>query len=333
MQAKVEKSVLDGVESVFRQNITEKFPIGLDVTGDMGYKTYIDGCPLRAGSADGCLPFIGDGIADTYSIATINDINSDGFDKILVGNLNQANQLILSNGGGDVTTWTAVILPGGESYTNVIMPIQDINQDGYNDIVIGNYTAQLNQLIVSNGTPDVTEWTVYILSGGVQETRNMNILSDINGDGYEEILIGNSSGINQLLLSFAYHYENGILSFPIKLNSVWDSLIVESTVPAGTGIFYTFYTKGFYPLAGCTGNVINGFSNIQFTGTLDISGLPSDDVCMEIYMQTSDTSITPQIHSMKVSYNYLPATGSVILIEVLTGLILTAGFFIKRKVR
>jgi len=109
---------------------------------------------------------------------------------IVVGNAGQANQLLHNNGDN---TFTASNLPGGNLGTNSIVVV-DVDNDGFDDIIVGN--SGDNQLLLNNGNNTFTD---SILPGGTSPTTSI-VAADVNKDGFHDIIVGNF-GDNQLLIN------------------------------------------------------------------------------------------------------------------------------------
>ena len=133
------------------------------------------------------------GTLDTGSIV-VADVNEDGFDDIIVGNVGN-NQLLLNNGNN---TFTVGTLPGGTSFT-LSIATADVNNDGFDDIIVGNGGGgQANQLLINNGAGT---FTVETLPGGTLDTASI-ATADVNNDGFEDIIVGNFfSQANQVLIN------------------------------------------------------------------------------------------------------------------------------------
>ena len=83
----------------------------------------------------------------TYAIVAA-DVNNDGFIDLIIGNYNQANQLLL-NTGEDAIFGSAIDIPCSGTQTSSLAVV-DIDNDGHLDIVFGNWN-QKNQLLMNLG--------------------------------------------------------------------------------------------------------------------------------------------------------------------------------------
>jgi len=153
---------------------------------------------------------------DTWDIVAA-DVNNDGLVDLIIGNIGQANQLLLNTGDatGDGTTTppfqTPINLPGGEMDTHAIIAV-DVNDDGFVDLIIGN-VGKANQLLLNTGntTGDGTTpfQTPINLPGGKMYTYTI-VAADVNDDGLVDLIIGNSYQANQLLLNTGDSFQAAI---------------------------------------------------------------------------------------------------------------------------
>ena len=150
------------------------------------------------------------------------DVNNDGFVDLIIGNWDKANQLLLNAGDatGDGTTTpfqTSINLPRGDDETMkafAMIVAADVNNDGFVDLIIGNYYGgQANQLLLNTGdaTGDGTTpfQTPINLPGGKMSTYTI-VAADVNNDGLVDLIIGNSYQANQLLLNTGDSFQAAI---------------------------------------------------------------------------------------------------------------------------
>lgn len=118
-------------------------------------------------------------------VVALSDMNNDGFVDIIIGNLNgQANQLLLNLGTTDGNFADSVVL-GGESDKTYAIAVADLDNDGMNDIIVGNKGSKNLILLNKEGT-----FQSQNLPGGLSNTRSI-IAADLNNDGMLDIISGN----------------------------------------------------------------------------------------------------------------------------------------------
>ncbi|MCB9634703.1 MAG: FG-GAP repeat protein, partial [Sandaracinus sp.] len=154
--------------------------------------------------------------------ATAGDLNADGASDLVVASF-------ADDGGGRVyvylgrlgaaplaTPSTTIVAPvSGGNFGYEVSYVGDLNGDGYGDVVVGNYAAGSGAAYVFHGGA----------SGlGTSPTRSLSAPSDgttggfgasngyagdVNGDGYDDLLIGNylypSSGADRQGRVYVYH--------------------------------------------------------------------------------------------------------------------------------
>ena len=194
-------------------------PANDDAGSDVGaaYLIYGSASPLTSASLSTAVEFTGEAAWDTVgqSVSSAGDVNNDGYDDILVGAAynhdggSDAGAAYLIYGSSTLLTSaslsTAVEFTG-EASGNVsgssVSSAGDVNNDGYDDILIGAYgndDAALNAgavyLIYGSGTL----LTSVSLSSAVEFTgeaasdfagSSVSSAGDVNNDGYDDILIG-----------------------------------------------------------------------------------------------------------------------------------------------
>ncbi|MFX0113606.1 MAG: hypothetical protein ACFFB3_03585, partial [Candidatus Hodarchaeota archaeon] len=183
--------------------------------------------------------FIGENTGDwsAYSVAGVGDVNNDNYDDILIGAPyedtmgNSAGKTYLILGRSDVTAWNGSD-PLDLSYANAsfigeaiddysgysVAGAGDVNSDDFADILIGAYgndegASQAGKTYLILGRSDVTAWNdsnplelsyanASFLGKEANEFSGDSVagVEDVNGDGYDDILIGapnnNNGGSN-----------------------------------------------------------------------------------------------------------------------------------------
>jgi hypothetical protein len=139
-----------------------------------------------------------------FAVSTAGDVNQDGFDDVLVGaNWFDGGQpkegaVFAYYGSPDglsqIPQW---MIKGNEPDMELgyaVNPAGDVNQDGFGDVIVGTHLSPTGKAFVYLGTPaglsNQPIWT------GVGEQVEdgfgtaVNTAGDVNGDGYDDIIIG-----------------------------------------------------------------------------------------------------------------------------------------------
>lgn len=158
-----------------------------------------------------------------YSVASAGDINGDGYDDIIIGSSgadpNSRNAAGISyvifgksNGFSDIDLASLNNTQGfkilGQSYSDVsgssVAGAGDINNDGYKDIIIGapaTYSGKTGKSYIifgkANGFTDIDLNNLSLdqgfkITGQYGDTCGLSVSAaeDINGDGFDDIIIG-----------------------------------------------------------------------------------------------------------------------------------------------
>ncbi len=123
--------------------------------------------------------------------------------------------------------WNYMINTGYDNSPKAIAPIQDINGDSVNEVIIcseDNFVRCFNGN--SSGIADIM-WEVEIYSGNIYDQTGLTIIEDINADGYEDVIVGTTGGDrsiiafsgktgNQIWKHDTHEYGNGGWVYSVK---------------------------------------------------------------------------------------------------------------------
>jgi|GEM_PF-3287199 len=188
---------------------------------------------------------------DSSSVA-IGDLNGDNRPEVVIGNRENArNDVYINNGNTTTVPYSNRFdLSPDANYTDWVA-IADLNNDGWNDVVIAN-REQPNQYLINNGSgvnSDLFGPTRQI-SADSEYTRELRVV-DVDNDGdLDVITIANADDFNKLYLNL--FIENG-----------------QVDVAFSDGIVYTMDTLESTTLAICDPNAIPA-CDLDGDGDLDI---------------------------------------------------------------
>ena len=162
-----------------------------------------------------------------YSVSTAGDINKDGYDDIIVGaytkNSQQGAAYVIY--GDDKATMSNIVLSsttldptstgftitgnaGGDQFGRSVSAAGDVNNDGYDDIIVGAQGKSSNQgaayviyggdkltmsnIVLSSTTLDplTTGFTITGNAAGDSLGVSVSTAGDINHDGYDDVIVG-----------------------------------------------------------------------------------------------------------------------------------------------
>ncbi|MCX6120075.1 MAG: FG-GAP-like repeat-containing protein [Ignavibacteriales bacterium] len=135
------------------------------------------------------------------------DFDNDGYvDLFIAHEANNNNSLYWNNGDGTFTAETsgAIVNDGGDSFG---CSVGDINNDGYYDVFVANYSNQNNFLYLNNGKRTFTKVT----ADTVVNDHGYSIGStfgDFDNDGYLDLFVANGFSGSSKTKNFLYH-NNG----------------------------------------------------------------------------------------------------------------------------
>ncbi|HPG40890.1 MAG TPA: FG-GAP-like repeat-containing protein [bacterium] len=173
----------------------------MEYDNETGHVFFYFGSVTMDSSVD--LVLSGDTTQDGYAtiINGVGDVNNDGYADVMVGAYlmnNSTGRAYLYYGGPDMDASADVIFNGKhekDSYGGSVTGIGDINEDGYDDILVGacGYNMNNGQVYLYYGGTSMDTTADIILSG---ETGHYNFganvagAGDVNNDGFADILVG-----------------------------------------------------------------------------------------------------------------------------------------------
>jgi hypothetical protein len=124
------------------------------------------------------------------SVAGAGDVNGDGYDDVLVGApgyLAPFASLYYGSATGPATTaaWTVHGEDPSGAFGDVVRAAGDVNGDGYDDVIVGEYAHLYLYLGSSAGLAPMPVWTWEVSDGADPEPAG-----DVDRDGYDDVLVG-----------------------------------------------------------------------------------------------------------------------------------------------
>ena len=153
---------------------------------------------------------------------TVGDFNGDGVPDLVTGEPHHYGKVYVYFGGEDMDSIPDIIMKSMcdyRFYGNVVANCGDINGDGYDDLLIGDWPVGLSDdgfIYIHfggsgfNDSPDYTFTREHI---GV----TCDGIGDINGDGYDDIIVGSID--HKVYLIFGHAYADSITYTEIVADS------------------------------------------------------------------------------------------------------------------
>ncbi len=92
------------------------------------------------------------------------------------------------------TIWQYIITSGSDNSVKAIAPIDDINSDGIDDVVVCSEDNNIRCFSGGVTGTGVVIWTHNIYSGNIYSQKGLIIIPDVNSDGYEDVVVGATGG-------------------------------------------------------------------------------------------------------------------------------------------
>lgn len=153
------------------------------------------------------------------SVANAGDVNGDGYDDVIVGApgywQNKGKIFIYygsATGLSAYPNWTAETSQNDSFFGTMVNSAGDVNGDGYSDIIVSAPKYDNNQTnggmvfvwygsssgLGSPGTPANADWSVESSVDYSDFGNSVASAGDVNGDGYEDVIVGDDQYDNSL---------------------------------------------------------------------------------------------------------------------------------------
>jgi hypothetical protein len=229
-----------------------------------------------------------------YSVSGAGDVNGDGYDDILIGAYGTDVGTAMLVGetyliyGGASLTGTIGLASAGVTFTGKaaddrsgysVSGAGDVNGDGYDDILIGAYGTDVGTatdagetyLIYGSSTLSGTvslsgaNATFTGKTAGDNSGRAVSSAGDVNGDGYDDILIG------------ANRVDVGTATDAGETYLIYGSANLSGTKTLDST------DSDIVPSATFTGKAASDFSGSSVSGAGDVNGDGYDDILIGAY--------------------------------------------------
>jgi len=149
-------------------------------------------------------PAISGPAANSYlglSVASAGDVNGDGYGDVIIGatgvSANGSAYIYLGGPGGLVTTSPTVIAGPASNFGYSVWGADDVNGDGYGDVVVGAMEANSAAgaayvYLGGSGGVGTTAMPALLGPGGANGFFGCAVsgAGDVNGDGYADLVVG-----------------------------------------------------------------------------------------------------------------------------------------------
>jgi hypothetical protein len=150
------------------------------------------------------------------SVSSAGDVNGDGYDDVIVGaptydrgETNEGVAFVYCGSDTGLSTtpdWIADCNQAGAYFGAAVSSAGDVNDDGYDDVIVGAYaydggeTDEGRAFVYhgsASGLSNTAVWAAQINQSDAEFGRSVSSAGDVNGDGYDDVIVG------------AFAYESG----------------------------------------------------------------------------------------------------------------------------
>ncbi|MBU1099556.1 MAG: FG-GAP repeat protein [Bacteroidetes bacterium] len=136
-----------------------------------------------------------------YSVATAGDVNNDGYDDVIVGAYNYntgRGRAYIYYGGSSMNSNADVTLTGtgiGDFFGKSVSPAGDVNNDGYDDVIVGayGYSGNTGRAYIYYGGSSMNSTVDVTLTGESTAIRfgtSVSSAGDVNNDNFDDVIVG-----------------------------------------------------------------------------------------------------------------------------------------------
>lgn len=189
-----------------------------------------------------------------YAVAAAGDVNGDTYDDLIVGAPHYdasdyqggAAFVFYGSAGGlsDQPDWSAGGSQNGARFGFAVAPAGDVNDDGYDDVLVGAYRTNNEQpeegrAYLYLGSPDglslAPDWTFESDQKEAQLAYSVAGAGDVNHDGFDDVIIGarwyDDTLIDEGAAFLFYGSDNGL-----SLTPDWTAVGGQAGAALGTAV-------------------------------------------------------------------------------------------------